>query len=210
MYIPKHNEETRVDVLHGLIHTHPFAALVVPGADELSVTHIPFILDAADGEFGMLRAHVARANPVWQQLQGKSVAIFQGPHAYISPNWYPSKQEHHKVVPTWDYAVVHVHGHVRAIEDAEWLLNFVGRLSDVHEASQPKPWSTAEAPRDYLDRLVERIVGIEMTIVRLEGKWKAHQRAPAADKLGAIAGLNAIGTDATQGVAEMIAAARPK
>jgi transcriptional regulator len=128
----------------------------------------------------------------------------------VSPNWYPAKQEHHKVVPTWDYAVVHAHGHVRAIEGADWLLKFVGRLSDIHEASQPRPWSIAEAPRDYLDKLVERIVGIEMPIVRLEGKWKAHQARPIADKLGTIAGLNAIGTDANRGVAEMIAATIPK
>jgi transcriptional regulator len=212
MYIPKHFEETRLEVLHGLIRSHPFATLVIAGTDGLSADHIPFLLDDGAGEFGTLRAHVARANPVWQKFSSgvEALIVFQGPNAYVSPNWYPSKQEHHKVVPTWDYAVVHVRGVPRAVEDGEWLMRIVSDLSAVHEAGQVKPWTVAEAPRDYLDKLLERIVGLEIPITRMAGKWKAQQPRPPADKLGAIAGLNAVGSDAALGVAQMIERAMPK
>jgi transcriptional regulator len=205
VYVPKHSEETRVDVLHSLIKSHPFAALVTVGADGLVVNHVPFLVDATRGEFGTLRAHVARANPVWQQIStAESVVIFQGPQAYISPTWYPSKHEHGKAVPTWGYAVVHAHGIPRVIEDASWLLNLVTELSAVHESTQVLPWKVSDAPKEYIDRLVERIVGIEIPIARLVGKWKLDQSRPKPDKLGVVAGLISRNTDDSRAVATLI------
>lgn len=193
MYIPNHFAETRLDVLHSFIESHPFAPLVTLGTQALAVNHIPFKLDRTRGEFGTLRAHVARANDVRQQFSAtvESVVIFQGPHAYISPSWYPSKHQHGKAVPTWNYAVVHAHGLPKPIEDKAWLLNLVTELSHDHEAAQALPWKVADAPPDYIDRLLDMIVGIEMPIAKLEGKWKLHQNKPHADRLGVIAGLQA-------------------
>jgi len=205
VYVPKHFEETRLDVLHGLIKSHPFASLVTLGSDGLIVNHVPFMIDPTRGEFGTLRAHVARANPLWQQFSTavESVVIFQGPQAYISPTWYPSKHEHGKAVPTWAYAVVHAYGLPRAIEDAAWLLNMVTELSNVHESSQALPWKVSDAPQEYINRLVERIVGIEIPISKLIGKWKVDQPKPTPDKLGAVAGLESRNTDESRAMAAL-------
>jgi transcriptional regulator len=206
VYLPKYFEETRVAVLHDLVKSHPFAPLVAVGPSGLIVNHIPFLLDPTRGEFGTLRAHVARANPVWQQISttSESVVIFQGPHAYISPTWYPSKHEHGKAVPTWGYAVVHAHGVPSVVEDGAWLLDLVTELSAVHESSQALPWQVSDAPKEYIDRLVERIVGIEIPIARLVGKWKVDQPRSQADKLGAVAGLTSRNTDDARAVAALI------
>lgn len=138
VYIPKFNEEARTTVLHELIQSHPFASIVTIGTDGLIVNHMPFLIDPTCGEFGTLRGHIARANPMWHEFSDtfESVVIFQGSQSYISPGWYPSKFEHGKAVPTWNYAVVHAHGFPRIIEDATWLLNHVTELTDIHEASQ--------------------------------------------------------------------------
>ncbi len=191
MYMPKHHEETRTDVMHDLMKSHPLASIVTLGSDGLIANHMPFLLDPSCGELGTLRGHVARANPVWQAFSTtfESVIIFHGPDSYISPSWYPSKDEHGKAVPTWNYAVVHAHGFPRIIEDAGWLLNHLTELSDTHEASQSLPWKLADAPRDYIDRLIEMVVGIEIPIAKLVGKWKVSQNRPLADKLGVAAGL---------------------
>jgi transcriptional regulator len=206
MYVPQHFEETRLDTLHGLIHAHPLATLVVQGADGLIVNHVPMLLDVGDGQFGTLRCHVARANPVWQEFTAgaAAVAIFQGEDAYISPSWYPSKQQHGKAVPTWNYAVVHAHGVPRVIEDAAWLLQHVTQLSGKHEAAQAAPWQVSDAPPEYIDKLVAAIVGIEMPIARIEGKWKVSQNRPTADQQGIIAGLTAHGDDGALAMAALV------
>jgi transcriptional regulator len=191
MYLPKQFEETDLNILHGLIKSHPFAALVTYGDSGLEVNHLPFLVDSDRGEFGTLRGHVARANPVWRQLSATSetIAVFQGPECYISPGWYPSKQEHGKVVPTWNYAVVHAHGVAHAIEDGAWLLQLVSELTDTHEAASALPWKVTDAPAEFIDKLIESIVGIEIPISRINGKWKVSQNRPPADRLGVIAGL---------------------
>lgn len=139
----------------------------------------------------MLRAHVARANPVWQEAGAETVAIFQGPDAYISPNWYPSKHQTGKAVPTWNYAVVHAHGRLRVIEDREWLLQLVTELTNTHERTQQLPWKVSDAPQDYLERMLEMIVGIEMPVEKLVGKWKVSQNRSDSDRAGVAAGLAA-------------------
>ena len=191
MYVPKHHEETDISILHALIRSHPLGAWVTSGDGELLANHIPFLLDPARGEHGTLVGHVARANRVWQSFSRTihSLVIFQGPEAYITPSWYPSKHAHGKAVPTWNYAVVHAHGLPRAIEDRDWLLRHVAQLTDAHEADQALPWKVSDAPRDFTERLINAIVGIEIPIAHLVGKWKVSQNRPEPDKRGVIAGL---------------------
>lgn len=197
MYVPAHFEETRSEVLQALMREHPLATLVTASADGLVANHIPMEYDPEPAPFGMLRGHVARANPacsVWREVAqaspaGEALAIFHGPQAYISPAWYPVKQEHGKVVPTWNYAVVHVHGPLRIVEDRQRLCAIVELLTDRHEAGQPHPWQVADAPSDYIEQMLNNIVGIEMPITKLVGKWKASQNRPAADRVGVISGL---------------------
>ncbi len=197
MYIPKHNEETDLRVLHGLIRACPLGAWVTlgagvtPGDGELLANHIPFLLDAARGEFGTLVAHVARANPVWRSFSGSipSVVIFQGPQTYITPSWYAGKATHGREVPTWNYAVVHAHGIPRVIEDVDWLLAHVTQLVDTHEAGEAVPWKVSDAPAEFIDKMLGGIVGVEIPIARITGKWKVSQNRSDLDKLGVVEGL---------------------
>lgn len=206
MYIPKHFEETRIDVLHGLIKAHPFSALVISVDGELIVNHLPLLIYSDQGEFGTLRGHVARANPLWRHLDGATgaVAIFQGPQTYISPSWYPSKHADGKQVPTWNYAVTHAHGRPRIADDAEWLYAHLNDMTDEHESRQALPWKVADAPKDFTDKLLGAIVGIEMPIMRIEGKWKASQNRTRGDRLGVAAGLASKSDDQSQAMAEMV------
>jgi transcriptional regulator len=191
MYIPKYHEETDTAVLHALVRAHPLGAWVTQAQGELLANHIPFLLDTARGEHGTLVGHVARANPIWQTFSAlvESVVIFQGAESYITPSWYPSKHAHGKAVPTWNYAVVHAHGLPRSIEDPQWLLQHVTALANTHEAGQALPWKVSDAPADYIDQMLKAIVGIEIPITRLVGKWKVSQNRPQADRLGVVAGL---------------------
>ena len=191
MYLPKHFEESRVEVLHELIRQHPFGALVVNTAQGMEASHVPFEIDAGPAPLGTLRCHVARANPIWKDFTATSQALvlFQGAHGYISPSWYPSKQEHGKVVPTWNYMVVHAYGSLHAIEDPSWLHGFVSRLTDRHEAGRAQPWQVSDAPGEYIEKTLRGIVGLELKIDRLVGKWKLSQNRSAADQRGVIAGL---------------------
>lgn len=193
MYVPHRFAETRSDVLRGLIHQHPLATLVTHGADGLEADHIPFEIGAPTdaAPFGVLRAHVARANPLWRLAGTDVLAIFQGPSAYISPSLFAEKAISGKVVPTWNYATVHASGTLVAIEDASWLLALVNRLTDRHEAARPAPWAVDDAPGPYIDAMLKAIVGIEIPITRLQGKWKINQDDPAADRVQIAAGLGA-------------------
>ncbi len=206
MYVPKLLEETDPDVLHGLIRTHPLGMWVTQANGELVANHIPFLLDAGRGRHGTLVAHVARANPVWESFSTtvQSLIVFRGAETYITPSWYPSKQAHGRAVPTWNYAVVHVSGMPRAITDRDWLLQFVSRLTDTQEGSRAQPWKVADAPSDHIDRLLANIVGVEIPIDRIVGKWKANQPSPAADKLGVIAGLLDRGDAQAQEMAALV------
>jgi transcriptional regulator len=191
MYLPSHFEETRVDILHQLIRSHPLGALVTVGADGLNANHIPFEIDPDPAPFGTLRAHVARANPVWREFskEVEPLAIFQGPQIYITPSWYQTKKETGKVVPTFNYVVVHAYGSMRVFEDTDWLRKFVGGLTDRFEASRAKPWAVTDAPEQFIATQLRAIVGIEIRLTRLLGKWKTSQNRPAADQEGVVAGL---------------------
>ena len=200
MYIPSHFEETRPEILHAFIRRHPLGALVVPTGQGLEVNHVPFLV----GD-GVLHAHVARANPLWQQAPvGPAVAIFQGPDRYITPSWYATKAETGKVVPTWNYLVVHAHGRVRFVEDAAWLRAHVGQLVATHEAGRPAPWQVSDAPAEYIDKLLGHIVGVELAVERLEGKWKLGQNRNAQDREGMIEGLRTEGDPTAAALAELI------
>jgi len=190
MYLPPHFEQQDRVALQALMREHPLAALVTSGPDGLNADHVPLEFDATAGEHGTLVGHVARANPLWQSAAGKPVlAIFRGPQAYVSPSWYPSKAGTHKVVPTWNYAVVHAHGVLEAVDDAPWLRELVGRLTDRHEAPRPAPWSVGDAPADYVQAMLRAIVGIRIPIERLVGKWKVSQNRSQADREGVAQGL---------------------
>lgn len=199
MYLPTAFEETRPEVLHALMRAHPLGQLVTHGPDGLDATPLPFELDASAGPHGTLRAHVARANPVWQQAADTEVlVIFQAADGYISPNWYPSKPEHHRHVPTWNYARVHAHGVLRVRDDERFLRGLVARLTREHEArsQQPRPWKMGDAPAGYIDGLLQMIVGLEIEVTRLVGKFKLGQNREARDRLGAADGLAALGQHA--------------
>lgn len=191
MYIPKQHEESNVTVLQALIRSHPLGTWATYGDGELIINHLPFLVDPSRGQYGTLLGHVARANTVWQLFSKTvpSVVVFQGADAYITPSWYPSKHAHGKAVPTWNYAVVHAHGIPLVIEDKAWLLEHLNQLTAVHEAGQALPWKISDAPGEFTDHMIERIVGIEIPISKLLGKWKVSQNRPKPDRLGVVAGL---------------------
>jgi transcriptional regulator len=191
MYVPKHFEETRLGELHRIVRAHPLGVLVTGGDAGLDANHLPFELDAARGPHGTLTAHLARANPLWQQLaDGDEVlVIFRGAEGYISPSWYPSKFETHRLVPTWNYEVVHAHGRVSVRDDHRFVRGVVARLTRAHEAGEPTPWRMGDSPADYIDGMLRAIVGIEVTIDRLVGKVKLSQNRERRDRDGAIEAL---------------------
>ncbi len=195
MYLPKAFEETRPEVLHALIRAHPLGLLCTHGPEGLDANLLPFELDVPEAGPAVLRAHVARANPLWRSLaDGDAVlAVFQGGDAYVSPQWLPSKQAHHRQVPTWNYRVVHAHGRIAIRDDARYVRGLVARLTRTHEAELPAPWRMSDAPADFIDTLVGAIVGIEIEVTRLVGKFKLSQNKDAADVRGAAEALIARG-----------------
>ncbi|MGO4327149.1 FMN-binding negative transcriptional regulator [Cupriavidus sp. 2TAF22] len=210
MYVPAHFAETRKEVLHARITQHPFGTLITHGDGGLDANHIPFELVTGEGELGTLRAHVARANPVWQSVANgdEVLAVFHAGDAYISPNWYPGKHESHERVPTWNYMVVHAHGRITILDDERYLRGVVGRLTRTHEASQPKPWKMGDAPRDYLEAMLKAIVGVQIEITRLVGKSKLSQNRETRDIRGAAEALKSRGSSPTGD--EMLAQAAGK
>ena len=187
MYIPDHFREDRPEVLRDAVRHIGFATLVTEG---LEANHLPMLLEG-----NVLRGHVARANPVWKKGDGDALAVFLGPHAYVSPNWYPSKAETGKAVPTWNYIAVHARGRMRWIDDAEWLRAHVGQLSATHEAGRDVPWMISDAPAGYIDSMLRGIVGFELSIQMLEGKWKLSQNRDEADRAGTREGLRRDGRE---------------
>lgn len=206
MYLPSHFAESRTEVLHQFMHQHPLATMITFGANELNANHIPLELDPAPAPFGTLRGHVARANPVWQHFSKdvEALLVFQGPQHYISPSWYPTKKEHGKVVPTFNYIVVHAYGPLRIIDDRMWLRGLVGRLTDRHEAVTAQPWKVTDAPDDYVEKMAGAIVGIEIPITKLIGKWKVSQNQPVANREGTIKGLSEIPTTEAKAMAGLV------
>ncbi|MDR5801018.1 FMN-binding negative transcriptional regulator [Caballeronia sp. LZ001] len=204
MYIPAHFEENRPEALRALIAAHPFGALVTHGPNGLDANHIPFELDPAIGEHGTLRAHVARANPVWREVGAREdvLVIFQGAEGYISPTFYPSKQETHRQVPTWNYLVVHAHGRITVRDDEAYVRGVVAKLTRKMEAGEAMPWKIGDAPRDFIDQLLGAIVGIEIEVTRLVGKAKLSQNKAEADRIGAVEGLRQRGGEEAGALAD--------
>ena len=179
MYLPKHFAEDDVAKMHALMRAHPLATLISHGPDGLNANHIPLLL--ADGK---LQGHVARANPLWKvgNVAGEVLVIFHGHESYISPSGYATKAEHGKVVPTWNYVAVHAYGDLRVIDDPAWIFGQISALTAANEAVLPQPWAVTDAPADYIERMLGAIVGIEIGITRLLGKWKVSQNQPPANQ----------------------------
>jgi transcriptional regulator len=207
LYLPAFFKEERIEVLHALMRARPLAALVTSTASGLAANHVPMETADEPAPYGTLRGHIARANPLWKEyLAGaEALAIFQGPQSYISPSYYATKRETGEVVPTWNYAVVHAHGTLRFIEDAAWLRDLVTRLTNVHEAPREQPWKVSDAPEPYLRKQLSLIVGFELCIAKLTGKWKASQNHSAANRHGVVAGLGAKGDADSGGIAGILA-----
>jgi transcriptional regulator len=207
VYIPPHFNEERVDVLHQLIREHGLATLVTYGSSGLIASHVPLVLDTstidAAAPYGTLRGHLSRANQQWRDYSADvpALAIFAGSQHYITPSWYPAKAEHGKVVPTWNYIVVHAYGRLETYDDRESLLANVEALTTQHEASRPEPWKVSDAPASYIDAQLKGIIGISLRIDRLEGKWKVSQNRSAADQASVAAALHEAGTDTSLAMA---------
>lgn len=207
MYQPPHFVETRLDILHGLIRAHPLGLLVSNGPQGPVANPIPFLLDTDTGldsdarldvdagPHGRLRAHLARANPQWRLLaddpDSVALVVFQGVDTYVTPSWYATKRETGKVVPTWNYAIVQVRGKVRIIEDTDWLAAQIAELTASHEVGRAEPWKVTDAPDAFIQAQIKGIVGIEVQIAAIEGKWKVSQNRPVGDRVGVAEGLEA-------------------
>jgi transcriptional regulator len=195
MYIPRANIEDRIPVLHKLMEEQPFASLITVGSSGLFASHIPMVLEQ-NGAMGRLKGHISRANTQWRDYTHsvQALAIFSGPQHYITPTWYPEKQETGKVVPTWNYVVVHAYGHLKVIEDGDWLMSHLQSLVNIHEADSPVPWKVGDAPPDYIASQLKGIVGLEMVVERIEGKWKVSQNRSEQDRRGVARGLAELNT----------------
>lgn len=206
MYNPAPHVETRLDVLHRFIREYPLAILVSSGGEGLEASHVPMVLHPEIGAHGTLRCHVARANPQWKSIGAGTpvLAIFSGPQHYITPSWYPSKKEHGRVVPTWNYVAVHASGHAKLFEEEAALREHLESLTHRSEAAFEQPWAVSDAPEEFIEAMSKAIVGIEISIDRLEGKWKASQNRSQADREGAIAGLESLGTPRSREMAEIM------
>lgn len=212
MYVSHHHTLLEQEAIFHLMEEHPLAAWVCQGPEGLIANQLPFVLDRNHGPHGTLIAHVSRANPVWRALAGglPCVVVFTGPQAYITPGWYPGKTAHGKVVPTWNYSAVHAHGTARAVEDPAWLLDMLRRLTHASESARDAQWQVEDAPEEYIDKMLRAIVGIEIPIVRLEGKNKASQDEDLADRHGTVQGLRATGREQDAAVAERVEEALSK
>lgn len=190
MHCPSMFREERQEVLHGLMSAHPLATLITSGSDGLVANLIPFSLHEG-GERGILRAHLARGNKQLDALRegAETLVVFQGPECYVTPSWYPSKAEHGKMVPTWNYAVVQVRGKPKVIDEPQWVLAQIEQLTNNHEGGRKNPWKVSDAPNDFISAQLKAIVGIEIPILSIEGKWKASQNRLPADRQGVIDGL---------------------
>jgi transcriptional regulator len=211
MFQPNIFREDRVEVMHALMRERPFATLVSLQEDGLCADHVPLVLHADGDGLGCLRGHVAVKNPLGRCADPRDVlVVFQGPQTYVTPKWYPSKKEHQKVVPTWNYAVVHARGVLRLRTDAAWLLEHLHALTDRNEAARAEPWAVTDAPEDFIERQLRALLGFEIEITELSGVWKVSQNKNERDRDGVIAGLGAEGTAETAEMARLVSSrARP-
>jgi transcriptional regulator len=206
MYQPPHHREDRLEIQHALIRAHPLGALVTFGVGGLSANLVPFVLESAATPLGTLKCHVARANPQWRDFDPnvEALVIFQGAESYITPSWYAAKREHGKVVPTWNYIIVQARGTMRIVEDRDWLAEQIAALTHRNESGRKEPWAVGDAPEAFVAAQIKGIVGIEIPIARIEGKWKVSQNRPAADREGVIAGLRASDEPDAEAMAELV------
>ena len=211
MYVPQAFAETRIEVLHQLIREHALGVVVTLGSDGLNANHIPWELASAPAPYGMLRGHVARGNSVWRDFSSTidALVVFQGPQAYITPSWYQTTKETGKVVPTFNYIVVHAYGPLRVVEDKAWLRGLVERLTERFEAARPEPWKVADAPSEFIEKQLGAIVGLEIPIRRLVGKWKVSQNRPDVDRDGVIRGLREMDNAVAAAMARAVEQRRP-
>ncbi|MCA0023006.1 MULTISPECIES: FMN-binding negative transcriptional regulator [unclassified Mesorhizobium] len=193
MYQPPHFQETRPEVLHGLIRAHPLGLLVSSGPEGPVADAIPFLIDADVGPNGRLRAHLARANPQWRLIADNPAStvliVFQGTDAYVTPSWYETKRETGKVVPTWNYAIVQVRGTAKVIDDQDWLARQIADLTASQEGTREAPWAVTDAPAPFIQSQIKGIIGLEIDIAEIHGKWKVSQNRPVADRAGVAHGL---------------------
>ena len=192
MHVPSHFLESDQAQLQQYIRNYGFGLLILADAEGIEANHVPFhLVPSDDGTPGLLQCHLARSNPAWRRLEtgARVLAVFQGPDAYVSPSWYATKAETGKVVPTWNYLAVHAEGQARIIQDPEWLQRHLNQLTNQHEAERTEPWSVADAPEDYIERMMQGLVGIEIRIDKLTGKLKASQNQPERNREGVKAGL---------------------
>ncbi len=206
MYIPAHFAEPNVEVIHELMRARPLATLITHTSAGLDANPIPLRLLPDPAPFGVLRGHVARANPIWKDVApgGEVLAVFHGPDAYITPSWYATKAETGRAVPTWNYAVAHAHGTLCIVDDAGWLRAELEAFTAQHEAAFPPPWRLADAPDDYVEKMLAAVVGIEIAVTRLVGKWKTSQNQPARNKEGIARGLREVGGEAAAEMAKLV------
>jgi transcriptional regulator len=207
MYIPRVNEEKRVPVIHQMMRSNPLASLVTMMSEGLFASHIPMVVEDDGSEYGVLRGHLSRANTQWRDISPSidALAMFTGPQHYISASWYPSKYEHGREVPTWNYVVVHAYGPLKVIEDREWLLNHLEHLTSIHEADSTKPWKIDDAPPDYIESLLKGIVGVELKITKLEGKWKVSQNRADRERHAVVEELDRLNTPESQKMKALVA-----
>ena len=204
MYVPPHFLEDDKSALHRAIGETRLATLVTLGSEGMEASHVPILLDEGEGPYGAIRGHLARANPQWRRASAEMPAliVFLGPDAYVSPNWYATKRETGKVVPTWNYLAIHAYGRVEFFEDAERLRAIVTSLTQRHEGRREKPWAVSDAPEDYIKAQLRGIVGFRLPIDRLEGKWKLSQNRPEADRRGVVEGLEGEGGGPESAIAQ--------
>lgn len=195
MYLPSHFREDRLEVQHDLIRAHPLGTVITAGPGGLMANLVPCLVYSDEGELGTLRAHFSRGNPQWKELGEvkECLVVFHGPEGYITPSWYPTKKETGKVVPTWNFATVHAWGAPRVVDDAAWLRRQIEDLTHSQESIRPQPWRVDDAPESFIAAQMKGVIGIEIPISRIEGKWKVSQNRPAADREGVVAGLLAQG-----------------
>jgi transcriptional regulator len=205
MYQPPHFREDDLAVQHALIRAHPLGLLVTFGSEGLEANLIPFVLHASSA-LGTLKAHLSRANPQWRNFDPdqEALVVFQGPETYITPSWYAAKREHGKVVPTWNYAIVQARGRLTIKDDPDWLLQQITAMTDMQEAPRPEPWTVSDAPAPFVAAQLKGIVGVEIEITRIEGKWKVSQNRAEADRLGVSTGLRLSQDDASHRMAALV------
>ena len=212
MYLPAAFKETDPRVLRDFIRAHPLATFVSLDQGELCANHFPMLIENGDDGAPVLRGHVARANPLWKSIGAgaRALAIFHDAGLYVTPSWYPSKREDGRVVPTWNYVAVHVSGSARAVDDPQWLRSFLTRLTDANESARASPWRITDAPEDHIERQLKAIVGVELAVVQMTGKWKVSQNRAAKDAEGVVAGLREQGDATSLTMADWVDARRPK